>query len=890
MPKKTKKKKIVPKKKGSKSKTGGSVSLTKEDVRAIITALGFNHVDGEAGIWIKEFTQHNRFTIKIDLSKANLTECKIHYGKEIKIGRNTTTNFSQKENLVVLECVNRLLEKGYEPKSIELEKNWKNLWLDVFVKTKTEKSYLMIECKQWGKEYNNALKIHISNEKKEQLFNYYIQEKSTKYVALYASILDNGNIEFQNAIVPVEQFKKCDNLNEIHEKWDKTFQSKGIFENKINPYDIKFFGITKQDLKRLDSALLGADGEKDGTIYNRFAEILRRHTISDKTNSYNKIFNLFLCKIVDEDSHDKDDEMGFQWKESEQAENVLSRLNDLYKKGMKDYLELDVADVTEQELDHELKKIRTVEQENKKKIRGMFNKLRLYKNNEFAFKEVIDERTFLENSEVVKEVVKLLEPFQIKYTQKEQFLGEFFERLLNIGIKQEAGQFFTPIPIANFICRSIPYEEIIETKIKENDTNFLPYVIDFACGSGHFLTESMDRVEKTLQSIDESQLNTKPQKNKLPGWKKSYGFADEFVYGIENDYRLAKTTKVASFLNGDGEAKILYADGLDNFTSKKYIDKLHLSETEKDNQVFDVVISNPPYSVENFRFILKEGKDSFDLFNDVTDKSDDIECFFVERTKQLLKDGGYAGIILPSTILLNKGVQQKTREIILKYFEIYGICELGNKTFAAAGQITVVLFLKRRKNDYWEEAKKLVEKFTEDKKDFTFNNKEKIVSKYISIFYSDLDLKEYVKQLGKEEFEKEEQKKLLYFLLSYDQTVVISQSGEKEEMKIFLGYEHSDMKKYEGIHPYPHNDEGEINSMLFDGKKLDNPKKISTFILKNFKQKNLPNLSANLAKHLEIKKLHEIIDFDSKDYENRIFIDAFENPFLNVTKFPLEQL
>ena len=73
--------------------------------------------------------------------------------------------------------------------------------------------------------------------------------------------------------------------------------------------------------------------------------------------------------------------------------------------------------------------------------------------------------------------------------------------------------------------------------------------------------------------------------------------ANEFVYGIENDYRLSKTTKVACFLNGDGEAKILYADGLDNFKSKKYIDKLQLLEPKKDNQVFDVVISNPPYSV-----------------------------------------------------------------------------------------------------------------------------------------------------------------------------------------------------------------------------------------------------------------------------------------------------
>lgn len=36
--------------------------------------------------------------------------------------RHTTCNFSDNENFVVLECVTRLLDKGYRPKHIELEK------------------------------------------------------------------------------------------------------------------------------------------------------------------------------------------------------------------------------------------------------------------------------------------------------------------------------------------------------------------------------------------------------------------------------------------------------------------------------------------------------------------------------------------------------------------------------------------------------------------------------------------------------------------------------------------------------------------------------------------------------------------------------------------------
>ena len=130
-----------------------------------------------------------------------------------------------------------------------------------------------------------------------------------------------------------------------------------------------------------------------------------------------------------------------------------------------DIVELIMA--LEEEFDTELNNLLNGQNTNNSKIREMFQMLRLYKNNEFAFKEVIDERTFFENSEVVKEVVKLLEGYKIKYSHKQQFLGDFFERLLNIGVKQEAGQFFTPIPIANFICKSIDFEGIINKKIQE---------------------------------------------------------------------------------------------------------------------------------------------------------------------------------------------------------------------------------------------------------------------------------------------------------------------------------------------------------------------------------------------------------------------------------------
>lgn len=869
------------------------MALEIEYIKRLLDALNFKIKDGVNGIWEKEFSNHNKYKIQIDLNNKDLTKCKIDYGTLITIGRNTTTNFSQGENLVVLECVNRLLEKGYSPKNISLEKTWKvGGHLDVFVTDKSDKAYLMIECKQWGKEYNKAIKIILQNDyKKEQLFNYYLNEPVTKYLSLYASTLDENNeIIYRNDIINSEMFRGCENQLDIYQKWDKTFQVKGIFEKNILPYNVKFLGLIKSDLKTMDTSFVDTN-DADGSIYNRFAEILRRHTVSDKNNAYNKIFNLFLCKIVDEDNSSENDELNFQWKDGQSPVDVLTKLNDLYKQGMKDYLKLDVADITEEEFDTELNNLLNRQNTNNSKIREMFQMLRLYKNNEFAFKEVIDERTFFENSEVVKEVVKLLEGYKIKYSHKQQFLGDFFERLLNIGVKQEAGQFFTPIPIANFICKSIDFEGIINKKIQEKDQNFLPYLIDYSCGSGHFLTEAMDRVDKILQSKSEDDFKSKPQKDNSIGWKVSYKWASEFVYGIERDYRLAKTTKVASFLNGDGEANILYADGLDSFNSDLYIGKLKSNSSSKDNPVFDVVLANPPYSVENFKFNMHKGDESFELFKSITDKSDDIECLFIERTKQLLKEDGVAGIILPSTILLNSGIHQRARDIIIKYFSILGVSEFGKNTFSATGQNTVVLFLKRRNDNYWLNANKLVDTFFTKKTDFSFDNKEQIVNHYLENIYPELSLKEYVEKFTDKNFLKDEKLKLLYFLLTFNQTTIFSHYGEKtDEEKKFLGYEHSDMKKYEGIHPYPHNEERKINSMLFDENSLTNPNKISSYILSNYKGEKFTVIPKELSNHIEIKKLYQNIDFTSDDFKFRIYVKNLDNKFLTVKKYPLTTL
>ncbi|MFX0212075.1 MAG: N-6 DNA methylase [Candidatus Hodarchaeota archaeon] len=534
----------------------------------------------------------NGYNISITYNPNEPRTSKIDYGPKIKVWRKTTSNLSQDENLVVLECVIRLLRKGYRPESLELERTWKSGHgtsgrLDILIKEKTCDIFAMIECKTWGEEYENE-RNHIL-EDGGQLFSYLVQERSTKFLILYSSLVSD-KIEYQSECIDLVDVEGSNN-EELHKSWKKTFVTGGIFEAEASTYNIQRVELKKSDLKELD--------ENSGKgLFHSFAEILRRHAISDKSNAFNKIFNLFVCKIYDEDTHNLDDILDFQWKPNDDYQELIKRLSNLYQHGIQDYLEL------------------SVEEE-------YFSPY-----SEFAFIDIYNKQSYFDNFSLVREIVELLQRYQIKYTQKHQFLGDFFEDLLNSGIKQEAGQFFTPTPLARFFIRAIPVRNFIEDAINTKAQEIIPIVIDFACGAGHFLTESIDEVENVIKSVDYKRLVGRAQKHFI-AIRDNFYWAKDYVYGIEKDYRLAKTTKIALFLNGDGDAVIVNSDGLGSFHKDS---RFHgLLKKEEPGPIlgrFDILVSNPPFSISGFKRDLSNGEKDFALTENVSFKSSEIECFF----------------------------------------------------------------------------------------------------------------------------------------------------------------------------------------------------------------------------------------------------------------------
>ena len=867
--------------------------------KKFIQVLGFKPKENTSGIFHKIYSKCDNYEIKIDFEKENF-----NFGDKIKAESKTTQNFSQAENWVVLECVNRLLEKGYQPQNITLEKTWSTGHgtsgrLDILVTNDDGSAYLMIECKTWGIEFDKEFKNLGKNG--GQLFTYFQQDKDAEILMLYASELDGNEIKYRNEIVKIEEdYRQTGNVKDLFDRWNKLPKSNGVFDNWVNPYEYKSKAILKGNLEVLKQ-------EHSSFIFNRFLEILRHNVVSDKPNAFNKIFTLFLCKIVDEYSKNDDEELEFQWLEGKDTHiSFQKRLTDLYNKGMRELLEKNVTDVSDAEFD---KRFLQVDEKYKDEFKEILTEIRLKKNNEFAIKEVYDDASFEENAKVVKEVVVLLQNFRIRYNYRQQFLSDFFELLLTTGLKQESGQFFTPVPIARFIIKSLPLQEITQSKIEAGNKNdLLPTIIDYAAGSGHFITESMEEVQKYIDNIKDLSKFKPETRRQIEGFKNiQFDWAEKYVYAIEKDYRLVKTAKVSCYLHGDGLAKVIHGDGLGDFaTSTEFKDLL--KETDKtylqDNKQFDIIISNPPYSVSAFKGQMDEekSKKGFDLYSRLSDQSSEIECLFIERTKQLLKDGGVAGIILPSSILSNTGIYSLTREIILKYFDVLAIAEMGSNTFMATGTNTVTLFLKRRNNADAYNIEEAIKKVFVNLQDLTINGIEKPLQKYISHVWDTISIddyktllqkspnekiqqheiyKEYTKKI-KAKNEQElwnsilalEQNKLLYFIITYPQKLVLVKTGEKDAEKRFLGYEFSNRRGSEGIHPIQRSKSIDECTQLYDADSYSNPGKASTYIYRAFNNEFDLEIDENLKSNITYQNLVDMLTFDRVDFEKSISLNA----------------
>jgi type I restriction enzyme M protein len=265
-------------------------------------------------------------------------------------------------------------------------------------------------------------------------------------------------------------------------------------------------------------------------------------------------------------------------------------------------------------------------------------------------------------------------------------LGEFFEGIVRAGFKQSKGQFFTHPNIVKFCIYALRLDGLVEDKIRKENT--LPFIVDPACGSGTFLIEAMKAVTRTVQSRNLSNHMHKRAQQLIASWfppLKENIWAREFIYGIEINPDLALATKVNMVLHGDGNINILIRDGLldfERYEITKKVSALALKTKKMGlpyacpvNEQFDVLLSNPPFSVD----LDNETKRGLDTRFEFADKRNS-ENLFIERWYQLLKPGGRMAVVLPEAVF-DTGENDYIRLFLFKYFHIKAIVSLPELAF-----------------------------------------------------------------------------------------------------------------------------------------------------------------------------------------------------------------
>ena len=852
--------------------------ITKDNIQKVLLDLKFfsNH-----GVYTRHFGSADE---GFDL-EYNYNTGKFNYPVGLQADRNTTQEDYQKESYVVFVCVAQLFERGYLPQHIKLEgRNYAGAdtgYCDILVSDNNGEPYLIVECKKADiDKKEDEFRKHWARTMRDgdQLFRYFNTYRKAQYLCMYAAdcpeYRKNGEkiyrLEINYHVISLvdnEEYLQTDNklhsFLEMREQqggsedffnvWKQTykqdFTTRGLFEEGIDAFNIgkKSYGVN--DLKTIDEYSLDKK-------YNEFALILRKHTISSHENAFDKLVNLFLAKIIDERYHSN--ELQLLWKGAAYDDyfSLQDRLINLYKRGMKEFFDDEVASVENAEIENAFKFLTSKADEARDTIKRYFRKLKYFNNNPFAFLDVHNEQLFYKNAVILKDAISMLQDIYLTKNTDNQFLGDLFEGFLNRGVHQSEGQFFTPIPIVRFLVSSLPLRQILEG-------GEIPKVIDYACGAGHFLTEYARQIKPIVEELAhlENIYDKRAKEERLISVLREYY---EQIVGIEKDYRLSKVSQVAAFMYGMDGIHIHYGDGLQEMSGIQ-------------DHTFSVLVANPPYSVSGFLETLpEEDRERYTLNNYISniEKNNSIETFFIERAAQLLKSGGVAAIVLPASVLSGTGLYMYTREILLKNFDVVGICCFDKKTFGQTSTRTITLFLRRKdlEPDFAKHLDNRIESwFTGNTSDDTYYKDSDKINSYIermgykkedyrkflngelteSFMESEM-VKDYLKALNikkqtsnansiglnsrakkvRDEAQKFiksrsykdltpagklqeelrftlrfireiEKEKLNYFLLaaSNPQPVLLVQSPtDKDQEKSFLGYEWSNRKGDEGIH------------------------------------------------------------------------------------------
>lgn len=265
-------------------------------------------------------------------------------------------------------------------------------------------------------------------------------------------------------------------------------------------------------------------------------------------------------------------------------------------------------------------------------------------------------------AKALTDIVDLVDQVEYKDENGQDILGDIYTYLIaefadNSGKK--AGEFYTPKQVSEVLAK------LVTLDLNKDIEN--PEVYDFACGSGSLLLTVQEQVPNQLLKYAGQELNTT-----------TYNLARMNL--MMHDVRYQNMTlKNADTLEMD------WPDGIDEHG----VDHPHS---------FDMVVANPPYSArwDNNDNKLKDPR--FKQYSVLAPKTKADYAFLLHGLYHLKNDGTMA-IVLPHGVLFRGAKEGKIRQALLEKNQIDAIIGLPANLFYSTSIPTVVLVLKKNKQN-----------------------------------------------------------------------------------------------------------------------------------------------------------------------------------------------
>lgn len=268
-----------------------------------------------------------------------------------------------------------------------------------------------------------------------------------------------------------------------------------------------------------------------------------------------------------------------------------------------------------------------------------------------------DAYNYMKSGFLIRQVIdKIQEGVDFNKAKARHEFGDIYEQLLrDLQNAGNSGEFYTPRAVTEFMV------QMVSPKLGET-------ILDPACGTGGFLTCTIEHLKKSVKTTEEAAT----LQNSIKGIEKKplphmLATTNMILHGIEIPLNIKH----------------------DNTLS------YNLTSWSNDDRV-DVVITNPP-----FGGMEEDGIEN--NFPPAFRTRETADLFFV-YIMHILKSSGRGALVLPDGFLFGDGIKAKIKEKLLTEFNLHTIVRLPKSVFAPYTSIAtnLLFFTKGQKTkDIW---------------------------------------------------------------------------------------------------------------------------------------------------------------------------------------------